>query len=331
MRKILVALAAVAIVATGCSGAPKGPQKYSVELDNKSSAKDKFQFAAFFPGDLTVSPGDTVKFRNRGTEAPHTVTFGVVAKRTNSPALLGPKGENPVAFGPCYTKKPPTPTLAKCDGKGLPKTFDGVGFYNSGILQPKPAPKKDGPKTFNLKLSKDIPAGAYAFTCLLHPFMNGTLNVVTDEAARSKPGDVRKATRDDSAKAKEDADKIDVPKLSHDGNDVIAAAGWGNNVTSVNRFAPTTINVKTGTKVIWRDASPYEPHTVTFGNQKLDPFAPAGQKSGSDYSGGDASSGLIGAKGTPFEGEFSLKFTKAGSYPFTCLLHPGMNGTVKVS
>jgi plastocyanin len=331
MRKLLVAVGIGALILSGCSKTPKGPQKYSIELDNKSTAKENFQYSAFFPASFKVSPGDTIKFRNRGSGAPHTVTFGVDAKRTNSPALLGPQGENPVAFGPCFNSEAPTQKLAKCESTKAPKTWDGKGYWNSGILQPKPAPKKDGPKTVTLKLGKNIKPGDYTFLCLLHPLMNGTLTVVTSEGDRTKPADVRKATRDDSAKAKAAAEKLQTPKLSGSGDHVVAAAGWGDNITAVNRFAPTAINVKTGTTVTWRAASPYEPHTVTFGTQKTSPFAPSGIKSGSDYSGGDANSGIFGAKGTPFAGEFALTFKKAGSYPYVCLLHPGMTGTVKVS
>jgi len=40
---------------------------------------------------------------------------------------------------------------------------------------------------------------------------------------------------------------------------------------------------------------------------------------------------MIGPKPFLPVNDFSLTFTKAGKYPYLCLLHPGMAGTVEVS
>src|SRR4051812_43516595 len=125
-RKLVVVLVALLLVAVGCGGKPKGPLKYSVDVDAKSTPTAKVEYSAFFPGSLTVSPGDSVKFRNRSTEAPHTITFGVKPDRSNQPELIGPKGLNPADVAPCYAKDAPTTRLATCDTKTLPQ-FDGTG------------------------------------------------------------------------------------------------------------------------------------------------------------------------------------------------------------
>lgn len=73
-----------------------------------------------------------------------------------------------------------------------------------------------------------------------------------------------------------------------------------------NAFNPGTRTVAVNTTVKWtnKDGSA---HTVTSDN------------------GGFTSSGNIAGGGT-----YSFKFTTAGTYPYHCTLHSGMNGTVVV-
>jgi plastocyanin len=333
-RKVLVLLALIALVAPACNRTASGPQKFVIDVDGKSTPKEKFQFSAFFPAEIRAGAGDSIKFRNRATEAPHTITFGVKADRSNQPPIILPDGENPVVTGPCDIDDEPTTKLTKCEGDEL-TPYEGAGYWNSGFLQPKPAPKSAGPKQVTLKIADNIAAGEYTYVCILHPFMSGQLTVVEDEGDRSTVAEIREASKEQAAAAREDAEGFEEPKLDRDGDDVTLAAGWGDRLTSVNRFSPAQVEVDEGTTVHWEIQNPYEPHTVTFESdfEGLPPeaFAPGGVKSGEDYTGGFANSGLFGAEGTPFEGNFSLRFTKAGTYEYTCALHPGMDGVVEVT
>lgn len=336
MRRIIVGLLAVGLLASGCSSGVSGPQTYAVDADLASPGTEALQVSAYFPGTVKAAAGDEIEFTNKSTEAPHTVTLGVKADRTNQPAILDAKGaESPVAFGPCFSEEDPTPQLAACPTTELPE-FAGTGYWNSGVLSPAPAPEAAGPKTVTVKLADDIVAGEYAFVCVLHPFMNGTLEV-GEEDERITPEEVTEAASNDSEEALVEAQDIEAPELETEGNTVTAAAGWGDNITSVNLF-PSEIAVKKGQTVRWTARSPYEPHTVTFESPYKAPadpasFAPGGVKSGSDYTGGFSNSGLFGAEGTPFAppAPFELKFTKAGEYSYLCTLHANMKGVVKVT
>lgn len=330
LRKLLIACAALMLLAAGCSRSPTGPLKYSVEMDAKSTARDKFQFSAYYPGALTVSPGDSIKFRNRSTEAPHTVTLGVDADRSNQPPVLTDDGLNQAVFAPCATDDDPTTKLTSCKNRKLP-AFDGTGYWNSGVLQPKPAPKRAGDKSVTLKLAKDVPAGDYAFTCLLHPLMNGTLSVVAEEGERAKPSDVRKESKVAIEAAAKTASGLEAPEIDDTEDGPTVAAGWGDKVIAVNRFAPAAVSIDAGQTVTWEAVSPYEPHTVTFES----PFGsaedegaldPAGPEPGDDYTGGFASSGFL-----PPEATYALRFPEPGTYSYVCVLHPGQKGTVKVT
>jgi plastocyanin len=128
--------------------------------------------------------------------------------------------------------------------------------------------------------------------------------------------------------------------------------GGGAGGIAIEEFMPSTIFVNVGDTIEW--TNPYEEiHTVTFlGPEKEEPelIAPAGPAplpgvapppgppklaftpkaanptAAKTYDGtAYANSGILG-KGQ----SFSLTFPKQGSYPFDCLLHPGMEGTVYV-
>lgn len=102
-------------------------------------------------------------------------------------------------------------------------------------------------------------------------------------------------------------------------------------------FLPGKITIDVGDTIVWLARSA-EPHTVTFNptpNEQFNPFAPAVGNGGTFDGTGYASSGAMAnvssaTAGFPTERRFSLTFTKAGTFGYICLVHPGMSGTVVV-
>jgi plastocyanin len=119
-------------------------------------------------------------------------------------------------------------------------------------------------------------------------------------------------------------------------NGATVSAGWGNTLVAVNRFSPETVAVKAGQTVTWRTKSEWMPHTVSFQPPFQSPaepnaLLPAGVKSAGRYAGGISHSGIFGPPPDGKTTTFSLTFAKPGKYPYLCVLHPGMAGTVEVS
>ncbi len=77
-----------------------------------------------------------------------------------------------------------------------------------------------------------------------------------------------------------------------------------------NRYIPQSITVPSGTTVTWVNRDSY-PHTVTSGAR-------------------ENPTDLFDSGNIPAEGTFSYTFGQAGTYPYYCTLHPGMDGTVTV-
>jgi plastocyanin len=338
MRRLTpVVLSCLFLAAVGCGGV-SGPQTYSVGVDAASPEGKNFQYSAFFPSTIKVSPGDSITFENRSTQAPHTVSFGVAADRSNQPPVFLPTGvENPVVQEPCFSEDPPTAQLTQCPHKELP-AYGGTGYWNSGFLAPAPAPAQAGPKKITLRIDGSAAPGQYSFLCILHGPMAGVIEVVKEEGERESRDAVVELGNDQLVKVRRDANAVAEPELAKTPDAVKVAAGWGNGTTAINRFYPEIISVKPGTTVSWESFSAFEPHTVSFGANYHSgapgpgQLAPQGGKAGSDYTGGDANSGVFGKAGGPFPaGPFTLKFPTAGEYKFVCVLHPGMEGTVKVS
>jgi len=104
-------------------------------------------------------------------------------------------------------------------------------------------------------------------------------------------------------------------------------------------FLPTQITINQDDTIIWTTGAEFV-HTVTFlsevtpppvvapdGNMVIQPAATAFPSGGPSYDGtGFVNSGLLEGKGKTY----SLTFTKAGTYGYLCLLHPGMAGQIVV-
>lgn len=335
MRKILVILAVGALVAAGACGksksssakGPTGPQSYVVDADAAAPATQ--QIAAYFPGVLKVRPGDTITFANKSAHDPHTITFGISADHSNAPApvINGGKNINPAEFQPCFADTS-SPTMTCPPPPAVAPAYTGKGYWNSGWLA------ADLPnKSYKMTLGTSIAPGEYSYTCLLHPFMQGTIQVVAKDGDRLSPSAVAAAAATASRQQLANAAALKPPAATPG----TVSAGYGDRIIAVMAFEPSTITIKAGETVTWKPGSLYEPHTVTFQSpfkSPGDPGAtlPLGVKSGGSYTGGATSSGIFGPKPFPFPTDsFSLKFPKAGTYDYVCILHDGMKGTVTVT
>jgi plastocyanin len=127
---------------------PDGTFTYTVYLGYESG---NVMIMKFFPGNLTVHPGDTVVWKlSPSGEAPHTVSFfngtpdqSFAIFDPSIPALL----INPAVM---------FPSQAVMAGIPLNKT----DYFNSGILQPT------GPTSFSLKVGNI--SGTLNYECILH-------------------------------------------------------------------------------------------------------------------------------------------------------------------
>ena len=335
--------ASSATTAAAAAG-PAGPQTYTVVVDGPSTlGAENLVFATYFPKTVSARPGDTIVFENRSSNDIHTVTLGVKSDRSDQPPVVLKNGQqNPAVFGPCFSSDPPRPDLAACPAKPAASTpppasppFTGKGFWNSGAILFASAPPAAGSKTATVDLAPDIAPGAYTVTCLLHPFMEAKVQVVATDADRQTPAQVAAAADRELGDAKAHATALTEPAQAPSASGATVSASWGDQLVAVNRFAPETVSIKAGQTVTWKDGSPFMPHTVSFQPPFKSPdepnaFLPTGAKSGARFAGGVAHSGIFGPKPDfPADG-FSLTFTKAGTYPYLCLLHPGMAGTVQV-
>jgi plastocyanin len=316
---------------------------------------------AFFPKEITVNAGDSIfwEFAPMGMPGFHTVTF---LSGAEVPPIFVPDMVNgtPVASPEGPPRLLVNPAIAFPDGR---TEYDGTGTVNSGldVLRTPDQPP------YMLKFTK---AGSYDYQCAVHGIVMKA-KVTVQEAGAALPTDVAgyeamakqemDAVLAEGKKALEDA-KAATP-MAADGTawDVSAGAG-GLSQARVMHFIPGEVTIKVGDTVRWTDRTTGEPHTVTFlggteqpedtlvepqpsGPPKLiqnyQSLLPAGDKSfdGTGYH----NSGFLGlppeiGQALGLNGDsYELTFTKAGEYPYYCILHSsgpddeyGMTGKVIV-
>jgi plastocyanin len=346
----VAAAAAIAVIA-GCGGAgggaatslpsaaaSAGSATLSVDAGGADAAHPERDFLAFYPATLSAHAGDTLRMVNPTRGTPHTVTFGVLPDHSNQPVLITPGvGFAAVSGGPCLSSQPVTSTTTTCPGAPagapppagtpaaevpLPGPYSGQPYYNSGIFV--------GGQTAVLPLAPDLRPGAYRFTCLLHPTMAATLTVVPAGSPIQSATALRSAAVRQLSADRADAATVatGVPSTTPG---IVQAGAVGRELT-VNQFFPGTVSISAGQAVTWRNDS-YEPHVVAIGRQITpeDPlvFGAPNPPPGAEYGSGLAVSGLFGGRPLPASG-YSLRFTAAGTYPYTCPIHPGMAGVVEV-
>ena len=287
-----------------------------------ASADQAVQVPSFFPATLTVNVGDTVTW-TLGSGEVHTVTLG------KPPFQDGDVNAIFVAVGG--------------------PNYDGTSFVNSGLIYPAGAP---GPSKFALTFTK---AGSFTYFCLLHQSMQAT--VVVQAAGSAYPAaqatynpatdPVMMAALQTGAAAMA-ATKATAKANGNGSKTYSMNAGTGDGKTyMVERFGVASLSISVGDSVTWSNPDLNEIHTVTFlsggkdvailtPDSKVNPVAaaPAG---GPTYNGtGFTNSGILSGPDLPGQApsnSYTLKFTKAGSYGYVCIVHDdlGMKGTINVA
>jgi plastocyanin len=285
------------------------------------------QVLAFLPNEVWIHQGDSITW-SFPTDERHTVTF-------LTPTQVRPKFQTG-----CPGSTP--------DGS----SYDGTACVNSGVLI-------DGP-TYTVTFPQ---LGNYKLVCLVHLNMTGVVHVLDPSA--TLPHDQafydreawaeRWALLSDAwaleARGEAIAQSISDTEVTAGIADVVATTGGGVHDSSVMRFLRDRIVVHVGETVEWTNLAPGVNHTVTFGTELADPFAPPSTNVFPDVDGAlhatvgsptdSVHSGLFG----PAPGEragvaqaplgvtrFRVTFTAPGTFRYICALHDdeGMVGTVVV-
>jgi len=252
----------------------------------------------------------------------------------------------------------------KCPTSGKPQPrFNGrQGLYNSGFI-PFQGRKEN---TFTLPIAADATPGTYQYYCNYHYFeMSGSVEVV--DKGKSIPSEdavKREAQREIAKDAKGALNKVRQANEGKFGDAKLPLAGRttgrDRDAVAIDEFFPSSIKAKVGKPVTWTLEG--APHTVSFNvpkyfpifevsklgavrwdPQSYEPVAwsvpplPEGGGPESpptprlvdvgawDGKGGFHSSGFLVPGDT-----FTVTFTKAGTYPYACVLHPLMVGKVEV-
>jgi plastocyanin len=293
------------------------------------------QADAFFPNELWLLDGDSIKWTFVPKNEIHTVT------------ILTPGQVRPLAPPPAG---PPFFVQGvKC---GPAPDYDGSACVST------PTGESDG-ATFTVTFTK---AGNYKFVCLVHTDMNGTVHVLANNAANAAlihsqsfyEAEARDEARD--ILADRDHPREEVNEAGRNaviaGTGEIVATGGGTQYRSVVRFLQGTVRIHKGEWVEWTNLDPTEPHTVTFGTEpanfipttQVNLGAPAadGTLTGTINSTSEfLNSGFIRAQAPdrtetpqlpPGITRIRITFPKPGTYQYHCALHDvdGMVGTVVV-
>ena len=352
-RLVLVALAAAFILPASAQAATKtvvaGPLHpvKGVFGGNSSSDVDGFSLKT-----VTIHVGDKVRWKFHGF---HTVTFPKKGGKDIPFVIPDPSGAkyagiSDAAGSPFWfngqTRLILNPLGAFPQGG---RTYNGRRVTGSGI------PQGNGPaKPYTLKFTR---AGTYTYECVIHPGMVAKVRVV------SRRHRIPSARHDRRTAAKLFAKEVREAKRLAKGPRLAKSTVQGGNDKSPVvqlRFFPSRIHVPVGGSVRFQVKSRPEIHSFTFGPAKyvqnlaaafVTPTPnPAGPPSlvfngqvafpsdtppapppynGTNHGNGFYNTGILdGDPRSPQPSATTVKFSKAGTYSYICLIHPFMRGTV---
>lgn len=317
-----------------------------------TGAPEFLDLNGFYRERVSVHVGDTVSWQFRGF---HTVTF---AGAQDAPPFVVPdpanpyRGLNDAAGAPFWFNGQPSLVLnPRAAAPSGGRATNGSAFRNSGL-----PPMEGRPKPYRLKFNR---AGNFRYLCLVHPGMAGAVKVVSKR--RAVPG-----ARVDKAAALSEATRHvrharRLAGFKPDGERVVA--GHDRGAVSLFAFFPRDKSVKVGDTVEFGIDSRTEIHNVAFGPRayrkrladgiitprpSASPGPPALQLSpliflpsdpppvlppstGTNHGNGFLNTGALDTDNdSPNPPSSRITFTKAGTYQYECLIHPGMIGKINV-
>lgn len=277
------------------------------------------------------------------------------AARAQLPALVAAGGEAAQAAAQaCFLATGSPPTSGACTEQQQEQPeFDGSQpYYNSGWVAPD--------DVFSVTLADDIEPGTYRWFCLVHrEAMAGRITVVADDQTVPSPERVAEAGRTELDAALTDLRPAVAQLQAATPATALAGATVEDVAGRVVEFAPRQATIGAGDAMSWTVTGA---HTISFnapedakrflvrgadGVVRVNPKvtaptsrpaqpAPTGSPpptvpvvAGGRFDGTRfVSSGLLGAS-SPVR--YQLIFTRAGTFTYQCLVHPGMDGTITVT
>ncbi|HEX2421425.1 MAG TPA: hypothetical protein VHL55_07480 [Acidimicrobiia bacterium] len=262
---------------------------------------------------------------------------------------------------PCVIEEGTIPTDgAPCPNQEL-GAFDGTeAFYNSGFI----GFETDRENVFNLQLSGSISPGAYPFFCAVHgSFQSGVMEVVPADQPIPSPSEVNQQTREELNEVVEPFRQVFAD--AQGGEIVMGGEPLSGNFSGLvddrvqgllNEFVPETITTEVGEPVTWLMFGPHsisfdvpeyfpiydveEDGTVTANDEIFLPAGGAPEIEEQDESeplvidGGSWDGSGFWSSGVLFSDQYvqyTLRFSAPGTYPYACLIHPPMVGTIEVT
>lgn len=305
--RLLIAAVMALVLPLAVSGAAqadggKSSRTWTVQVGSESEDQ-AIQGMAFLPEHVYINAGDKVTWKANSAEI-HTVTFLAAGQSLDSTQPFNP-------LDPRY--------IFRHGGK----SYDGTSYYNSGVMSnvPNSGFKETGHYTLTFPNT-----GEFTYYCLVHGMaMKGMVHVRsagTDYPYSQSQYD-RQAKKQERKILRDGYKSWDAARDQANNHTVIA--GTDNGTSMVMRFVHQEISIKVGESVTFVNNGMGAPHTVTFGKEPANIFAPLGDPA--HYTGGDLSSGLM-----PPGSHFTVTFHSAGEFKYICALHDfmGMVGTVEV-
>ncbi|WP_457948870.1 plastocyanin/azurin family copper-binding protein [Pseudarthrobacter sp. alpha12b] len=295
---------AVALLASLAASGPAsadggGHRTWQVQVGSESRDQE-IQGMAFLPSEIFINQRDTITWHANSAEI-HTVTF-LAAGQALQP------------FNPFSNDE-----LLKRGGD----SYDGHSYYNSGLLANVDVPGFPDARSYSLSFPRE---GDFTYYCLVHGMMmKGTVHV--RDRGTDYPysqADYDKASRAQERSILRDGHQLDA-SLAQQASNHRVLAGGDDGVAMVMRFVRPTVTVHVGDTVVFANTGMGAPHTVTFGTEPANIFAPSGDRS--HFTGGNLNSGIM----WPGD-EFTVTFQAKGTFEYICALHDymGMVGKVRV-